>query len=415
MKSWSQVDLPKVPNLHHRLQLFSTDSQSKMELAPSDSRQIYVCGITPYDATHLGHAATYLSFDILIRYWISQGIKVNYIQNITDIDDPLLQRAQRDGVDWRELANSQIELFRSDMTALRIIPPTHYEGAVDAIPEVISAIERLKQLGTTYSLESDQYFDVTKDEEFGFESRLDRESMLKLFAERGGDPLRAGKRNPLDSLLWSGKRPGEPFWQSPFGEGRPGWHIECAAIALKHANFKEGSNFVLDVQGGGSDLIFPHHEMSASQSKFLAGRKLAQVFMHAGLIGLDGEKMSKSKGNLLFVSKMVASGISPMAIRWSLLKRHYRHDYLWQKTETQIAANELAALARKLNSNLNRPPSRLITDIYKAIADDLDTPLAIAKINEWVNGDYTDGSEVESTELINVIDALLGVSVEEVL
>ncbi|MFM2103122.1 MAG: hypothetical protein RL740_209 [Actinomycetota bacterium] len=409
MKSWSRVELPKVPTIQNSLRLFSTDMQSKVELGKSGKKQIYVCGITPYDATHLGHAATYLTFDILIRFWMAQGNEVNYIQNITDIDDPLLERANRDGIDWMELANSQIDLFRSDMSALRIIPPTHYEGAVDAIPEVISAIQKLENLGITYSLENDRYFDVSKDEDFGFESHLNEAEMLKIFAERGGDPNREGKRNPLDSLLWSGKKPGEPFWHSPFGEGRPGWHIECAAIAVKFAEKNETADYVLDVQGGGSDLIFPHHEMSASQSKFLVGKKLAQVFVHAGLIGLDGEKMSKSKGNLLFVSKMISSGISPMAIRWALLKRHYRQDYLWQRTETQEAERELASLAERLNGSVIPPTKKLIEDIYSAIADDLNTPMAISKINQWVNSEDTDGDQVAALELRNVIDAILGI------
>lgn len=411
MKSWPEVYLPSIPTIEQPLKLFSTDLQAKVEFDGRGTKQIYVCGITPYDATHLGHAATYLAFDTLIRFWIAQGNTVNYIQNITDIDDPLLERANRDGIDWKELAHSQIDLFRSDMTALRIIPPNHYEGAVDAIPEVISAIKKLQELGVAYSLEDDQYFSIKSDQDFGHESHLTRDSMLKIFAERGGDPNRAGKRDQLDSLLWSGKKPGEPFWPSPFGEGRPGWHIECAAIALKYSQIITNSEYVLDVQGGGSDLIFPHHEMSASQSKYLSGKKLARAFVHAGLIGLDGEKMSKSKGNLLFVSKMIEEGISPMAIRWALLKRHYRKDYLWQRTEIQRAEAELNTLRIKLASSNTAPTKELIKNIYSAIADDLNTPLAISMIIEWSNSESNEGQPGDAEQLRVVIDALLGIDI----
>ena len=225
-----------------------------MTLPIKKNYQIYVCGITPYDATHLGHAATYLSFDILIRYLRTLGAEVNYIQNITDIDDPLLERANRDNVDWKELAQSQIELFRSDMQALRILPPNHYEGAVAAIPDVIQAINTLESKKAVYKVENDLYFEIGRDLNFGFESHLSKDEMLTIFAERGGDPNRSGKKDPLDALLWLSRRPNEPTWNSPFGNGRPGWHIECAAIALKFAEPSD-DEYVLDIQGGGSDLI----------------------------------------------------------------------------------------------------------------------------------------------------------------
>ena len=405
MISWNQVAIPEIPLPNKSLSIYSTDKRDLIELPKKNSYQIYVCGITPYDSTHLGHAATYLTFDILIRYLKALGGNINYIQNITDIDDPLLERATRDNVDWRDLALSQIELFRNDMTALRILPPSHYEGAVDAIPDVVKAIQELETKGAVYQIDHDRYFDIKSDPNFGFESHLDRKTMMEIFAERGGDPTRAGKRDPLDALLWLAKRPAEPFWNSPFGEGRPGWHIECAAIALKFAA-NNGSDYVLDVQGGGSDLIFPHHEMSASQTKVLTGKSLARAFVHAGLIGLDGEKMSKSKGNLLFVSKLIESGISPMAIRWALLKRHYRSDYMWIRNETDLAKEEIAALVRKLNEKEIPATEVLINRIYDAVANDLDTPTALAAINEWVHGN---GSGGDAKKLRAVLDALLGI------
>jgi L-cysteine:1D-myo-inositol 2-amino-2-deoxy-alpha-D-glucopyranoside ligase len=405
MKSWPGVPLPQLREFDGTLHLYSTAAERVIELPKKDFYQMYVCGITPYDATHLGHAATYLTFDLIHRFWKSSGAVVNYIQNITDIDDPLLERANRDGVDWKILATSQIDLFRGDMTALRILPPNHYEGAVDAIPDVIKAIEVLDSKNSVYNVENDKYFEVHKDSKFGSESHFPENRMLEIFAERGGDPSRNGKRDPLDALLWLHHRPGEPSWSSPFGEGRPGWHIECAAIALKFA--KENGEFILDIQGGGSDLIFPHHEMSASQVRLLTNKEFARAYVHAGLIGLDGEKMSKSKGNLLFVSKMIASGIDPMVIRWALLKRHYRSDYMWLRNETEIAEKEFKNLILSLSKDEVPPTDGLIREIRVALSNDLDSPRAISAINQWTNAEGTGGN---AEELREAIDALLGIA-----
>ena len=405
MKSWPAVEFPHIPQATKALRIYSTEAQSLVEIPLKNSYQMYVCGITPYDATHLGHAATYLTFDLINRYWRAMGAEVNYIQNITDIDDPLLERANRDGVDWQELAHSQIDLFRSDMELLRVLPPAHYEGAVDAIPDVVKAIEILNQKGSVYDVDSDKYFEVHKDSGFGGESHLTEVEMLQIFAERGGDPNRNGKRDPLDALLWLSHREGEPFWPSKYGNGRPGWHIECAAIALKFA--KNSDEFVIDIQGGGMDLIFPHHEMSASQVKIMTGKNFARAYVHAALIGLDGEKMSKSRGNLVFVSKLISEGISPMSIRWALLKRPYRQEYMWLRNETSVAQAELEALANKLNSNQIPPTDNLISDIYDFLADDLKSAEAIAAINQWVS---TEGSGGDANALRSVIDALLGIA-----
>jgi len=405
MKSWPAVEFPHIPRATKALRIYSTEAQSLVEIPLKNSYQMYVCGITPYDATHLGHAATYLTFDLINRYWRAMGAEVNYIQNITDIDDPLLERANRDGVDWQELAHSQIDLFRSDMELLRVLPPAHYEGAVDAIPDVVKAIEILNQKGSVYDVDSDKYFEVHKDSGFGGESHLTEVEMLQIFAERGGDPNRNGKRDPLDALLWLSHREGEPFWPSKYGNGRPGWHIECAAIALKFA--ENSDEFVIDIQGGGMDLIFPHHEMSASQVKIMTGKNFARAYVHAALIGLDGEKMSKSRGNLVFVSKLISEGISPMSIRWALLKRPYRQEYMWLRNETSVAQSELEALTNKLNSNQIPPTDNLISDIYDFLADDLKSAEAIAAINHWVS---TEGSGGDANALRSVIDALLGIA-----
>ncbi len=218
---------------------------------------MYVCGITPYDATHLGHAATYVAFDLLHRAWRDAGLDVTYVQNVTDIDDPLLERAAETGEPWTAIAERDIELFREDMTALRVLPPTHYVGAVESIPLVLDLVEELRERGAVYELDGDLYLAAALAPGFGSVSRLDAAQMAELFAERGGDPDRPGKKHPLDCLVWLAERPGEPSWDSPFGPGRPGWHVECTAIALHLL----GSDF--EVQAGGSDLAFPHHEMCA--------------------------------------------------------------------------------------------------------------------------------------------------------
>jgi L-cysteine:1D-myo-inositol 2-amino-2-deoxy-alpha-D-glucopyranoside ligase len=405
MKSWPSVEFPAIPRAGKPLTIYSTAAQSLVTIPIKSKYQMYVCGITPYDATHLGHAATYLTFDLVNRYWRALGAEVNYIQNITDIDDPLLERANRDGVDWKELAHSQIDLFCSDMELLRVLPPTHYEGAVDAIPDVVEAIQRLDQAGSVYNVDSDKYFEVHADEDFGSESHLSESEMLEIFAERGGDPQRSGKKNPLDALLWLAHRDGEPAWPSIYGDGRPGWHIECAAIALKFADAQE--DFIIDVQGGGKDLIFPHHEMSASQVKLLTGKTFARAYVHAALIGLDGEKMSKSRGNLVFVSKLIESGVNPMAIRWALLKRPYCQEYMWLRNETEIAQREIDTLIEKLKQSDVPPTNTLIDSIYDFLADDLKSADAIAAINSWVT---EEGSGGDAKLLRSVIDGLLGIA-----
>ena len=324
MKSWNEVETPSIDSSIRfpALNLTNSASGKKEAIKRKQLYRMYVCGITPYDATHLGHAATYLTFDLINRYLTASGSEVRYVQNITDIDDPLLERANRDGVDWTDLAHQQIDLFRSDMINLRVIPPAHYIGAVDAIPLVTDAIEKLSSRDSIYSVEHDLYFKVHSDDQFGQRSHLSQEKMMEIFAERGGDPTRVGKIDPLDCLVWMSQRPNEPGWPSPFGTGRPGWHIECTAIAIKYLEPSPSEDALIDIQGGGSDLIFPHHEMCAAQAQMLAGKPLASTYVHAGMIGLDGEKMSKSKGNLVFVSKLIAAGRDPMAIRWAIMKEH---------------------------------------------------------------------------------------------
>ena len=337
MQSWTSLSIPdfKVESAS-KIKMWNTQSRSIVEITEKNI-DLYVCGITPYDATHMGHAATYLTFDLLQRLLMIQGRTVSYVQNITDVDDPLLERAIRDNLDWRVLATKEIDLFKDDMSALRVIPPKHYIGAVEAIPLVIKAIEKLMPKNAVYKIENDLYLDVKSDPDFGDRSHLPTEEMIEIFAQRGGDPTLVGKRNKLDCLLWRAHREGEPSWDSPFGPGRPGWHIECTAIALEYL----GSS--ITIQGGGSDLIFPHHEMCAAQGEVMNGQSFAKYFMHTGMIGYQGEKMSKSKGNLVFVSKLREAGSDSMAIRLALLANHYRSDREW---DDLVLANATKRLER---------------------------------------------------------------------
>jgi len=351
----------------------------------------------------MGHAATYVAFDLLNRAWRSAGHEVTYVQNVTDVDDPLLERAQKVKIDWIELAERETQLFRDDMESLRVLPPAHYIGAVEYIPQVIELIQVLDKAGAVYRVEDDVYFSVTSDGAFGEVSRLDRDTMLQIFPERGGDPDREGKKDPLDCLLWRGERPGEPSWESPFGPGRPGWHIECTAIALDHL----GTAF--DVQGGGSDLVFPHHEMSAGHAHVAhRGERFARAYSHAGMVAYDGEKMSKSKGNLVFVSKLREAGTDPMVIRLALLAHHYRSDWEWADADLTRAESRLTAWRKALESASAAQAKQLLTVVRTALAKDLDAPAALGAIDAWAAG-WHEGDGAGTDAVSQLLDARLGI------
>ena len=412
MKTWSDLYIPPLDSRFKLgdLSLHDSASQSVKPLVRKNQYRMYVCGITPYDATHLGHANTYLAFDLVNRYLRATGAQVNFVENITDIDDPLLERAARDGVNWEDLARSQIELFKSDMVALHVIPPTHYIGAVEAIPQVLAAIKVLQSKGTVYNVDHDLYFEVRSDSDFGQRSHLSESEMIEIFSQRGGDPNRAGKKDPLDALLWLSQRPDEPGWASEFGIGRPGWHIECCAIALNYLDIADGDLTSIDIQGGGSDLIFPHHEMSAAQSKMINGREFATHYVHAGMIGLDDEKMSKSKGNLVLISNLLNQGHDAMAIRLALLSQHYRTDHMWNENDLIKAGNLLDQLRVALSRMEVAPTETTINEVIAALANDLDTPSAIKSLRNWLAD--TDAGKVGGSpgELSRAIDTLLGIA-----
>src|SRR6478736_4979356 len=357
--------VPKVPGGAPEVRVRDTASGELVPAARGDLVTLYVCGITPYDATHMGHAATYVTFDLLGRVLRDSGHAVRYVQNITDIVDPL-EKLVADG--WAYAVPA---------------PDASREGA------------------------QDHYFDVARDPRFGSVSHLDEAGMMEVFAERGGDPDREGKRNRLDALLWRAHREGEPEWDGgSLGSGRPGWHIECACIALDHLGIP------VDVQGGGTDLVFPHHEMSSAHGRALSGsRSFAGAFVHQGMVGLDGEKMSKSKGNLVLVSQLRRDGIDPMAIRLALLARHHAHDWMWTHEQLDEAQQRLATWREALSCNGGPVADQTVDDIRAALADDLDSPRALEAVDRWASQALSRGGDDPGAPGIlgRALDALLGV------
>ena len=374
MRSWPTVVIPplnhELPPLKLRL------TSGKLENSSAHFR-MYVCGITPYDATHLGHAATYLTFDLINRYTQLQNRKVSFVENITDIDDPLLVRAERDATDWQSLATSQIELYAGDMSALRILPPEYFESVTQSMELIVLAVTKVIDAGFTYSLDGDIYF---RSKDF---------------------------------------KPNEPGWPAPFGFGRPGWHIECSVIALRYllgADYLESKidrEFCIDLQGGGSDLIFPHHFMSAILAKVLTGKPFAAGYLHTGMVGLDGEKMSKSKGNLVFVSKLLKSGVDPMVIRFALLQNRYSSDRMWTDDVLHQATLKVAKLRSALARMEVAQTSTVIDGVISALSDDLDTPKALELLDVWAsNTELAKFSELigSAGELSRALDSLLGLA-----
>ncbi|TQK75762.1 cysteine--1-D-myo-inosityl 2-amino-2-deoxy-alpha-D-glucopyranoside ligase [Rarobacter incanus] len=402
MHSWPTTTLPELPDTPARrepVRMFDPSRQAVVALTePGQQRaSMYVCGITPYDATHLGHAATYVGFDVLNRTWRDMGLEVRYASNVTDVDDPLLERANATGVDWRELAAQQTALYARDMTALEVIAPDFYVAATESIPAVVEAVEYLLVHNLAYRVPvsetvpapltpgaADIYADIQAIASFGEISHLDAAAMTKLFATRGGDPDRPGKRDALDPLLWRAARAGEPHWPgSGLGDGRPGWHIECAVIARGTL----GDAF--DLQGGGRDLVFPHHEMSTAHTSALEGRARdlapagARHHTHMGLVAYRGEKMSKSLGNLVLVSRLLESGYEPAAIRVALFNHRLHQDWEWFDTDMQAAAQRVAWWRTALSGYGGADPLVFLDEARLALRDNLDTPRALAAMDAW--------------------------------
>jgi L-cysteine:1D-myo-inositol 2-amino-2-deoxy-alpha-D-glucopyranoside ligase len=431
MESWRRADVPVLPGSGPAPLLHDTATGELVLASAGPAATLYACGITPYDATHMGHAATYTAWDLLVRAWLDARYTVDYVQNVTDIDDPLLERADRDGEDWRELARRETQRYRGDMEALRVLPPAHLIGAVEALPVIERFSARMADRGALYNVDEDVYFARSADHGFGSlsgpgtPSGYDLATMAEIAAERGGDPDRPGKKDPLDVLVWRAERPGEPTWESRFGPGRPGWHVECAAIATEYL----GNAF--DVQAGGSDLVFPHHEMSASHARAALSPPadvFARVYAHAGMVSYHGEKMSKSLGNLVFVSRLVADGTDPMAIRMALLAHHYRSDWEWTDAVLGDAQARLArwraALARAEAAQPEGPQGAapadaaelVLSGVRARLHDDLDAPSALAVVDQWTDAliatppaSLTPADLAGARLVRDTVDALLGI------
>jgi L-cysteine:1D-myo-inositol 2-amino-2-deoxy-alpha-D-glucopyranoside ligase len=364
------------------VQLYDSRRRRKEPFDAADGRaRVYVCGITPYDTTHLGHAFTYLIFDVLARNLRRKGLQVSYVQNVTDVDDDMLARARRDGRSWRELAQENVGVFRADLVSLNVAPPSFYPFASQEVGPMIKMIGRLLEAEYAYRSGGNVYFRVARFASYGELSGLTRQDMLKLSAQRGADPNDPRKKDPLDFILWQAAAPDEPSWKTPWGAGRPGWHIECSAMAYHYLGEQ------VDVHGGGADLIYPHHESEIAQSESFTGqRPFARFWMHTGMLRYQGEKMSKSLGNMVFVRDL-RRRYSADAIRLYLLGHHYRESFSFEEPDLRSAqqlADQLAgALSEEgLGGQDDSAADRARERGLAALDDDLETPAAIDALRE---------------------------------
>ena len=351
------------------MRLYDTARRAVVDFTPGPLVTMYTCGITPYDATHLGHAATYLTYDVLQRRLRDLGHETRCVRNITDVDDDLLRKARELGVHYLDLAAAEIARFDEDMAALGMIPSFSEPRATSAIADIRGFIGQVLESGHAYESGGSVYFDVSSFPAFGQISHLDRATMLELAAERGGSPEDANKRDPLDFVLWQPSAEDEPYWESRWGPGRPGWHIECSTLAIRELGV------TIDLHGGGADLIFPHHECEAAQSEAATGKPFVRHWMHQAMVRLDGEKMSKSLGNLVFVSEL-RKEVAPAVIRTALLNHHYRTPWEWHDSEVTLAADRLS---KWYSSGAG---AGALQEVRAALDDDLDTPAALAAMDQ---------------------------------
>ena len=366
VKEQSRLRVQKVEHLM-TMRLYDTAQAAVIDIELDEQVRMYVCGITPYDSTHLGHAATYLSYDLLIRRLEDLGHTVQLVRNVTDVDDSILPKARELGIDFLELAEMEMDRFDQDMVALNTRRADAEPRATESIDDMIKIIEKLVDRGHTYTTEGTTYFDISTFPDFGKLSHLNEQEMVVLAAERGGRPDDPKQINPLDFVLWQPSADDEPSWESPFGTGRPGWHIECSAMSMR------ALGPTIDIHGGGADLIFPHHECEIAQSESVNGEPFSRYWIHAGLVAYQGTKMSKSLGNLVFVSEL-RKEIDPRAIRLALMAHHYRSDFEWFDEEGPRAQRDLELLIRSGGGAQPVSEGPLIDEVRDALDDDLDTP-----------------------------------------
>jgi len=358
------------------MRLYNSKTQTTEEFSLRKPEvTLYVCGITPYDTTHVGHAFTYTAYDQLIRYLEMKGINVRYAQNVTDIDDDILKKAKETGEDWRELGNRWTDHYVDDMIALNVRPPDYFPRATDVIPDIIDSVAALTHAGIAYVKNGSVYYEVDRDAEFGQLSHLPRSEMLSVANERGNRPEDPNKRDPLDFVLWQAQTPGEPAWESPWGPGRPGWHIECSTMATKYLGK------TVDIHGGGLDLCFPHHECEIAQVKPVREHDpYVRYWMHTAMVGYQGEKMSKSLGNLVMVDQLMDT-FSPDVLRLYLASHHYREAWSYDEKDLrnyQELAESLSQAARVGSGQGGAfNPTVYGNEFRESMENDLGTPGAL--------------------------------------
>ncbi|SRR5579884_264370 len=389
------------------ISLFNTATRRVQRLEPRDGRiSLYVCGVTPYDTTHLGHAFTYVVFDVLIRYLRTVGIEVDYAQNVTDIDDDMMRKSRELGISYDRLAACEIEAYERDMEALNVLPPDYFIKASDVVQEIIEAIEGLERAGVTYEAGENLYFRAAGFPNYGSLAGADRERLIELAAEHGGNPRDPFKRDPLDFILWQAEQPGEPAWSSPWGKGRPGWHIECSTIASRFLGTP------VDVHGGGRDLIFPHHASEIAQAEsFNGSHPFVRIWMHTAMVALGGVKMSKSLGNLVLVRDLLQR-VSAAGIRLYLLSHHYRQDFDFD--EQQLRSCQLLAdrLAMILSSTPSDGESTVVDDLRRHFERDLDTPAVVREVEGIIRSVGKEPPSEEQAAALSWASSVLGLGLE---
>jgi L-cysteine:1D-myo-inositol 2-amino-2-deoxy-alpha-D-glucopyranoside ligase len=383
--------------------MFDSKLQQNNEIGRNGKKvQIYVCGITPYDSAHLGHAFTYLTFDLVIRALNFIGRETNYVQNITDIDDPLFERARISGTNWQSIVDSQMDIYRTDMSALNILPPDHFVGVMENMELIISRIGETISKDLSYQIGTEWYFKTDSENLSKLVASVPNSELVAMAKERGCDTDRQGKVNPLDPIIWKASKDDEPNWKQDFGTGRPGWHIQCISLANKYAELP------LDIQGGGKDLIFPHHSMSEEQNAALGFGELALNYCHVGMVSYQGSKMSKSKGNLVFVHQLIDEGISPMVIRLALMSHHWRSDWEYTKELIDESKELYSELSKKFNGKFIRQIDQ--DKVIEIMLNDLDAPKVLSFLKEAKP--LSDSQNNVSIDLL--LEALLGLKLEDV-
>ncbi len=356
--------------------LYDSKSQKIKELTPVGVKDIsiYVCGITPYDTTHLGHAFTYVFFDVLVRFLRYKQHTVKYLQNVTDIDDDILRKAKEQNTDWKSLGQSWTKKYLTDMKNLNVLPPTWYVKATDSMDKIVEMVSKLLKEGYAYSSGSNIYFDVSEFSSYGDLSHYSEKQMIQLSRERGADPDDKNKKNPLDFILWQAARPDEPVWEGPMEiKGRPGWHIECSAMINQYLGAQ------ITIHGGGRDLIFPHHESERAQSEAYTGKDpFVDFWMHTAMVMYQGEKMSKSLGNLILISDLLKT-YDADTIRYVLLSHHYRTPWEFMESELEEAKEKVLLLHRTLSTKLksSNDTNQKMKEFSHALEDDMNTPKAL--------------------------------------